>query len=1132
MDSLKQQTTRSISQRIAQLSPDRRELLEKLLKAKSQGNAKSKTSSWPFDSLTFPLSFAQERVWFMNQWAPGTPLFNLHGTNRLGMPIQEAVLERSLNEIVRRHEMLRTSFVNVGEQPVQVIAPELHLDLQVVDLSDMAEAEREAKARRRVAEEAERLFDLSRAPLLRTLLLRMGRQDHIFLLIIHHIVSDGWSMAVFYQELTELYRAFLAGQPSPLPELPVQYGDYAIWQREWLQGETLQVQVEYWKRHLAGASVLQLPTDRPRPAIQTFAGTHYSFTLPLSLTRALKALSQQEGATLFMTLLAGFQILLCRYSRQEDIVVGSYVAGRNRAELEKLIGFFLNTLVLRTDLSGNPPFRELLQRLRKIALEAYAHQDLPFARLVEELQLGRDLSRNPLFQVVFQLLNIPGTLPTAGGAKPLHQEVQRETTVVDLTCSLWETTDGISGDLEYSTDLFEAATIHRLARHYQILLEGIVADPNQRIWQLPLLSEPEQRQVLEWSQTEHRDNYDRSLIEIFEERAKAQPTAVAFLYQGQQLCYEELDRRSSRLAHYLRELGVGPEIVVGLHLRRGLSLVVSLIAVLKAGGVYLPLDPDYPSERLAFMLQDAGTRVLLTEQELGSELPCEDTKVVYLDQVEAEIGERSALRTAVPVSPENLAYIIYTSGSTGQPKGVAVEHRQILNRLEWMWEAYPFEAHEVACQRTSLNFVDSLWELLGALLQGIPTVIVADEAMRDPAALVKELAEHRVSRLWLVPSLLCSLLDHYSDLQQWLPELRFWVSSGEVLSWDLFQRFQQAMPKATLYNLYGTSEVWDATWFDPQREKIEPGRLPIGKAIRNVELHVLDAFQQLVPVGVPGELYVGGHGLARHYVNGAALTQEKFVSHPFRNGARSRLYRTGDLVRYLSEGNLEFLGRMDQQVKIRGFRVEPGEIEMLLRRHTSVQEAVVVAREDDPGDIRLVAYCMTRPDQTLSSAEVRRYLESQLPEYMVPSLLIPIKTWPTLPNGKVDRAALPAPDRMRPELEQAYTEPRTPVEEALAAMYADVLRLKQVGVHDDFFTHLGGHSLLATQLVSRIRQHFQVELSLRSFFENPTVALLATAISEQDGREKSIPPIERLSRDQYRLEAFEVRGASDPEQQQ
>ncbi len=976
------------------------------------------------------------------------------------------------------------------------------------------------KPRRLVAKEQQKPFDLTQGPLLRTMLLRMAPQEYVFLLSIHHIASDGWSMQVFFQELTDLYQAFAAHRPSPLPDLPVQYADYAVWQRQWLQGEALQKHVNYWKGQLQGVQTLQLPTDRRRPTLQTFAGAHHGFSLPLPLIEALRNLSQQEGVTLFMTLLAGFQVLLSRHSGQEDIVVGSYVAGRNRAELEKLMGFFLNTLVLRTDVSGNPTFRELLKRVRKMAMEAYAHQDLPFARLVEELQPQRDLSRNPLFQIVFQMLNIPGvSAPGARQPKPLHEEVQRTTTMVDITCSLWESPEGLIGDLEYNTDLFDAPTMARLAVHYQGLLEAVARTPEMRIWQLPLLTEAERQLFVQWNQTRRDYGDESSLVELFRRQTAATPQAIAFRCEGQDLSYAELDQRSERLASHLQKIGVGTGVVTGLCLERGLSMVTSLLAIFKAGGVYLPLDAAYPRERLVYMARDSGMKVLLTERGLGAVLADEIARTVYVGDVALWLEETSAPLESVRVRPEDLAYVIYTSGSTGRPKGVAVEHRQLLNRLRWMWEAYPFVDDEVSCQRTALNFVDSFWEMLGPLLKGNPTVIIPDAIARNPQALIEELRRHRVSRIWLVPSLLGVMLND-PDLQRQLPDLKFWVSSGEALSWDLFQRFHKAMPDSTLFNLYGTSEVWDATWFDPRREALYGDRVPIGRPIHNVHVHVLDPYQQPAPVGVCGELYVGGDGLARHYLGLPDLTRQKFVSIPAGHGLDGRLYRTGDMVRYLPDGNLEYLGRSELQFKMRGFRVEPGEVESVLCENPSVREAVVVARQDGSGNGQLVAYCVVA-SSGVSSGDLRRFLEARLPEFMVPSFVVLIEKLPLLPNGKVDRAALPDGAELRTHSDHAYVAPTTPVQESLARIYSLLLKLTNVGIHDNFFAHMGGHSLLAMQVVSRIRQELGVDLPLRTFFENPTIFQLAAIIDQRQDRPTAPSIIPRVSRDRYRIQPSE-----------
>ena len=628
-----------------------------------------------------------------------------------------------------------------------------------------------------------------------------------------------------------------------------------------------------------------------------------------------------------MTLLAAFQTLLFRYTGQDDFVVGTFIANRNHAEIEGLIGFFVNTLVLRANFAGAPSFREVLRRVRETTLDAYAHQDLPFARLVQELSPERDLSRNPLFQVAFQLLNAPTLGQEGSNSNYEVLEVQRETAILDLTVSVWENADGLDGEIEYNTDLFDADTVKRLAAHYLILLQSIVADPDQRVHDLPLLSDAERRQLLiEWNATKTDYPHEENIVSLFEAQVARSPAATALVCEEARITYAELNSRSNRLARHLQVLGVGPEVLVGICIDRSFDFVVALLATFKAGGAYLPLDPSYPKARLAFMLKEAGVSVLLTLSRFLPELPVEGQKVFCLDADCELLGQYPDTNLATRCSPQQLAYVIYTSGSTGQPKGVAVEHRQLLNRLYWMWEEYPFAPDEVGCQKTAANFVDSIWELFGPLLKGIPTVIIRDEVLRDANRLVEELARHQVTRLWVVPSLLRALLDLYPDLQERLPHLRFWVSSGEVLTPELFQRFRAQMPAAVLYNLYGTSEVWDATWFDPTRETVTDGQVPIGRPIFNVQVYVLDEQMQPVPIGVPGELYVGGARPGARLPQSARADGREVHSQPVQQpGRTARLYKTGDLVRYLPDGNIEFLGRLDQQVKIRGFRIEPGE---------------------------------------------------------------------------------------------------------------------------------------------------------------------------------------------------------------
>jgi amino acid adenylation domain-containing protein len=685
-----------------------------------------------------------------------------------------------------------------------------------------------------------------------------------------------------------------------------------------------------------------------------------------------------------MLLLAAFQTLLHRYTGQEDIVTGSYIANRNRAEIEKLIGFFVNTLVFRTDFSGDPGFREMLRRVREVALGAYAHQDIPFTKLVEELQPDRDLSRNPLFQVVFQLFNAP-TMPQQhqAGQADSNLQVERGTAIFDLALHMWESPAGLSGQFEYNTDLFEAETIARAVEHFLNLLEGVAADPDRRVSALPLLTTRERHQVLvEWNQTHHNYPQVQTLVEMFEEQVASRPDATALICDKTVLTYGELDRRSNQLAHRLQSLGLKRNEIVAICLERSLDFAVGLLAVLKAGGVYLPLDPVYPQDRLAFMLEQARAPVLLTREELVGSFSCLPARVVCLDRDREALAGESEARLNCRVTPQDLAYVIYTSGSTGQPKGVIVEHRQILNRFFWMWEKYPFRPDEVCCQKTPVSFVDSIWEFLGPLLKGIPTLIIQDAVLKDPYLLIPTLAEHSVSRIWLVPSLLQTILETYSDLQRRLPALNFWVSTGEALSPELYQTFLKMMPQAVLYNLYGTSEIWDATWNDPRLENGSAARVPIGRPISNVRVYVLDSNAQPVPISVPGELHIGGVCLARGYLNRPDLTSEKFIPCPF-DAAGERFYKTGDLVRYLPNGNLEYLGRIDQQVKLRGFRIELGEIESALRQHPGVDVVVVAAREDRPGEKRLVAYVTQNPDYqgAEEDATTQQWSAEQIPQW-------------------------------------------------------------------------------------------------------------------------------------------------------
>lgn len=1075
----------------------------------------------PFPLTTYPnrnnlpLSFAQQRLWFIDQLMAGSAAYTISNATRLQGPLQLVALEQSLQEIVRRHEVLRTTFALVEGQPVQVIEQEMAIAFSVIDLSTLTEGERQIQTNHLATQETRCSFNLAQGPLMRTKLLRLGKNEHVLLISVHHIIFDGWSMGIFSRELSSLYTAFSQGQPSPLPELPLQYADYALWQRQWLQGEVLEKQLAYWKQQLAGAPpVLTLPADHPHPAIQSFRGAKHSFLLPSSLSEGLKALSRQEGVTLFMTLLAAFQVLLSRYSRQEDIVVGSPIANRNRAEIEPLIGFFVNTLVLRTDLSGNPSFREVLSRAREMCLGAYAHQDLPFEKLVEDLQPQRDLSRNPLFQVMFALQNTPQEALQLPGITLSSLQVENLTTKFDLTVVVWEEGDELGGLLEYNTDFFEKASITRMMRHFQTLLEGIVTDPAECIWELPLLTQTERRQLLEeWNATQSVQSEVICIHQLFEAQVSRTPEAVALVFQDKQLTYHELNERANQLARHLQQQGVGPEVLVGLCVERSLEMVVGLLGILKAGGAYVPLDPTYPKERIEFILTDAQVSVLLTQQRLTAQLPQISAKIICLDVHEAVLAQQQKSNVVSVVTSNNLAYVIYTSGSAGKPKGVQILHRAVVNFLLAMRREPGLSAEDTWLAITTLSFDIAALELFLSLIVGARVLVVSRETAADGAALAELLMRARVTVMQATPVTWRLLL-----AADWpgKPDLKI-LCGGEALPLDLAQ--QLLSRAASLWNMYGPTEatIWSTLC------QIKPGEevISIGRPIANTQVYLLDLQLQPVPVGVPGELYIGGDGLARGYLNRPELTAEHFVCHPFSDEPGARLYKTGDLARYLPDGSIEYLGRLDSQVKIRGYRIELGEIESVLRQHPSIRESVVLIREDTPDDKRLVAYVILRENLKPTASELHHFLLERLPEYMVPSTFVSLETFPLTPSGKVDRRALPTLGAVRLELGATFVAPRTPVEEILADIWTRILRIKHVGIHDNFF-ELGGHSLLATQVVSRLRTIFQVELPLRKFFETPTIIGLAAAITQEQAKTKEMDITAQLLAKLDELSADEV----------
>jgi len=1064
-----------------------------------------------------PLSFAQQRLWFLDQLHPGRSTYNIARRIRMEGELDVDALHRALQDVVARHESLRTTLVAIDGKPQQIVTPALSISLPLTDLS--ISPDRQAQVQRLAVEEVRRPFDLARGPLFRAALFRLAPQEHLLVLTVHHVISDAWSLGIMSREIGTLYAAFTQGQPSPLPELPIQYGDFATWQRGTLVGAALERELDYWRQQLqTPPAALDLPTDRPRPTVESTRGAKQSIVISRSVSDDLKALSQREGATLFTTLLAAFHTLLSRYSGQHDIVIGSPIAGRTLAETEGLIGFFVNTLALRLDSSGNPTFRQLLHLAREVALGAYAHQDLPFEKLVEELQPERDLGRTPLFQVAFAYQNFPSHKLELPGLALRSEPVESGSAKFDLMLYMWQRTDGLRAVLEYNTDLFDAGTIIRMLGHLETLLQSIAQDPDQRISELPILQPGETEQLLvEWNATASELPEHGSVHGLFEEQAARAPSAVAVMGRERQLTYGEVDRQANQLAHRLMSYGVGPDVRVGVSLRRSPDLIVALLAVLKAGGAYVPLDPGYPPERLKFLMRDARIAVLLTEEAAGGASLIESVPTVKLDREFASVAAEPDGPVQRSLDPSHLAYVIYTSGSTGIPKGVAITHANAVAFLRWARRATPPEAGARVLASTSISFDLSVYEIFGTLSWG-GTVLLLENALELPDRPELHLPG-AATLLNTVPSAAGSLV-RLGAIPPGLVRINL---AGEAVSRALVESLYGTGPRE-VYNLYGPSET--TTYSTSAHLAASDSGLPeIGRPIANTRAYVLDSELRPLPIGVPGELYLGGAGVARGYLDRPALTAERFIPDPFGTVGGSspggRLYRTGDRARWRPDGNLEFLGRLDQQLKLRGFRIEPGEIETALHQHPEVRTAVVVAREDSPGDVRLVAYVVPEKASP-SSDELRGFLEQRLPRYMMPDAVVALTTLPLTANGKLDRRALPAPDDA-PAAPDDYAAPQDPVEQLLADIWAGVLRLPRVGVRDNFFA-MGGHSLLATQVVSRIRTEMGVELPLRALFEDPTVGALAARISNELLMASAAPEpaLVRLPREVYR-----ANGSSD-----
>jgi amino acid adenylation domain-containing protein len=1121
----------------------------------------------------FPASFAQQRLWFIEQLLPGDSLYISPLVFRLTGSLARSQLDQSIQAIVCRHEILRTTFDVVDGQLVQVVAPELQVPLRLTDLRALPASTREGTALEQIWQEIQQPFHLAQGPLFRVRLWQLQDTEHLLVIALHHIIFDEWSSGVLIRELGELYAALVEDKPAALPELPIQYADFAHWQREWLQGEVLNAQLCYWKQQLKDVPILNLPGAASHSLVQSHQGASQLLELPQRLLDALEELSQQAGVTLFMTMLAAFQTLLYRYTGQTDIAIGSPIANRHRSELEGLIGFLVNSLVLRTNMAGDPTFRELLDQVQDITLAAYAHQDLPFEKLVEELQPVRSLGQNPLFQVVFALQNTPMEQLVLPGLVLSPVELETKTSRFDLELYIWkcadnfrnlwgkgwQQSDGLRGVVIYNTDLFDSSTIASLLHHFQTLLEGIVANPDTHLSALPLLTIEEQRELLHhWSRNQSSYPANACIHQLFEAQVSQRPTARAVKFGAQQFTYQELNQGSNQLARYLQRLGIGTETPVGICLERSAAAIAAMLAVLKTGGTYVPLDPSYPLERLHFMLEDAGIAVVLTQADWADLFQTDRTTVICLEREWGEIAQEPDENLSTPCTAEQLAYIIYTSGSTGTPKGVMVPHRAV-NRLVCETNYVQIEPNDRIAQVANLAFDAATFEVWGALLNGAELIGIERETTLSPTAFVTQLQQQQISILFLTTALFNQTV---SQIPAAFRSLKYLLFGGEMVNVDRVRTVLAQGKPQHLIHVYGPTEnTTFSTWYEVQDVPENAITIPIGQAIANTQVYLLDANLNPVPAGVSGEIYLAGDGLARGYLNRPELTVGKFIdfeicphnpptlggiriqsppelgSHcgigvspsrapgvdlggnagaglatfipqlsnaeqpnqesKIKNQKFIRLYKTGDRALYRPDGNLEFLGRTDYQIKIRGFRVELGEIETAIAQHPTVQTAVVVVREvdnDSPTERlrerQLIAYVVPKASAIPTERELRSFLKTKLPAYMLPAAFVVLDTLPLTANGKVDQKALPSPNLTTATETSPTVTPTTSLEAALVELWTQLLGRKQVGIHDNFF-ELGGHSLLATQLVSRIRDRFQVELPLRSVFETPTIAELA-----------------------------------------
>ncbi|MDB6053785.1 MAG: amino acid adenylation enzyme/thioester reductase family protein [Verrucomicrobiales bacterium] len=1075
-----------MSQQLSQLSPEARALLEKRL-LKSRVPAPAPVIDREHPQGPSPLSHAQESLWFLDQLEPGSPLYIIPEAWRIKGALRVEVLEEAFRRVIERHETLRTRFVAGEKTPVQVPIENWTFKLRVIDLRAQDVSEKESKLQAALTEEAQRPFHLKNDLLIRGTVIQLDSNDHALVVTLHHIISDAYSMALLYAEVTTIYRNICDSFTTALPPLPVQYSSFARDQKNRLQGEVLEKESAFWLNRLSGElPLLDLPTDRPRLTGRSFKGLRTYFSFPASLQSALKELSRQNGVTLYMTLLGAFSVLLRRYSGQQEILIGTPISTRNRKEYENLIGFFINTIVFRTDFVGDPNFNEVLQRIRKQAGEAFAHAEMPLYRLVERLKVPRHTG-NPLFQVVFQYLATPTVGPQLEGCQVEMLPMETGTAKFDLTLNVVDEARGLSGNLEFNTDLFDGSTIERLLANFQTLLEGLVNNPEMPVSKTPCLSRKEMALVNSWNNTSTAYPRNSSIHQLFEEIVSRDPHAIAVEFEGMEWSYRDLNARSNQLARALRKQGVVADTLVGLCVPRSVEMIVSILGILKAGGAYTPLDPSYPEERLTYLISETGMQVLVTTAQLGEKLFSNASlQTVIMDKNEALILEDDA-NLGVEVSPDNLAYVLYTSGSTGKPKGVAIPQRGVI-RLVKETRFMSFGVDDIFLQFAPISFDASTLEIWGSLLNGAKLVIFPPE-FNSLQQLGEIIQSKRVSILWLTAGLFHQMVEEQISS---LKDVRQLLAGGDVLSVPHVLKVLKELPGTQLINGYGPTEntTFTCCYSVPPNWRGERS-VPIGQPISNTQVFILDGHMQEMPIGVPGQLYIAGDGLAREYLRAPELTREKFVPNPF-PGTSSRLYKTGDTVRWLPDGNAEFVGRMDFQVKIRGFRVELGEIESALAQHPAVKEAIVLARADNSGTKQLVAFVVLKAE--VETTQLRQFLQKTLPGHMVPGQIIVLEQFPLNANGKVDRKLLPSTETQNET--KIKTPPRTAEEQTLVTIWAEVLGINPVGIEEDFF-ELGGHSLLATKIVSRINKEFNTNIPLAAIFDHPTIASLAEVISRQ-----------------------------------